>query len=151
MTISLYNYNGMSNVVHKQLGTPTYTGECQFVGPYQEYETEIKLKAANVDGNYAVVDGKYYFVDDRIIYRNGYYIIPLRLDVLMTYQTLIDAMEGYVVRGGVRAAYIQDDKDTVTCRCTLDKIPFTSTIDDTEAGGTYVLVTSQNFYATVGG
>lgn len=71
------------------------------------------------------------------------------MDVLFSYVSDILGIKAYTTRGNVPQPYVKDEADTIACYQTYEKISMGEGFIDDESHGSYVLVTSQDYYAKV--
>lgn len=156
ITIHLYKYKGLPNVVDKNSAlTSILETTGQFNGVYDEHDPSIRVESTlNLeDANYCAIIGDsmtlYYFIDSKTVFRQNVFDLKLRLDVLNTYKTDIKTMSGHIVRGTNQQPYVKDDADSVACYQTYEKFDIGDPFKDYEQAGSYILVASQDFYSNI--
>lgn len=87
MNITLYKYSGDPRVVNKSLESTSST--ISVIEPYEALDELrgsiiIAGSAANESANYCLLNGRYYYIEDRIKDTAGRLRLNLREDVLMT-------------------------------------------------------------------
>lgn len=148
MLITLYNTISRNNVVNKTL-TEKYSYEnCQLIGEWDEEQPTIQL-VGDIDFsdvNYALLNDKYYFVKSPIEYRNNVYILNLLYDYLENEKDDFLNWYCYIKRGSIGEKYIHDPVDVFSVKKEIEFVKAGDGFGETEADGSYVLVTAQKGY-----
>lgn len=117
MTLNLYNNGDAPNKLDKTLSSAhTVTVSNNGVNLELGVTSPIITAAGNLSGyNYAEITdfGRYYFIDDIAILRNGVTRLRLRVDPLMSFNTDIKAMQAVAMRAEGRAKqspYLYDNR-----------------------------------------
>lgn len=153
--IILYSYTGNPNVIDKSANrsavttmTGTFRDPLALMDPVFDIQGQDNFKENLV--NYAVIDGKYYFITDYEIMPNNITKLSLHLDVLATYMPMILGMSVMLERSNAAGnnLYMVDGSRPISTQRNFTKIEFDE-IDETEGQGAYVLVTSQSGYSPI--
>ena len=122
MTLNLYNCGDAPNVLHKNISVPqTVDVSANGVNTDFGVTRPIITIAGNISGyNYAGIPdfGRYYFIDDIKVVRNGITQMTLRVDVLMSYSSAISALPCVAIRSQQKTAqtpYLYDSKRPLAC------------------------------------
>lgn len=140
MDIEFYNYTGEFNRLNKTLTDGT-TVSCDFNIDYNKINPTLKLKYDNdFNFNYCYISdfGKYYFIDNVTILRNGFIVCNLTEDVLMTYKELILSASGTITKS-FNSPYLQGANIPVTSKPSIVKYDFD---DSFNHSGEYVIIAS---------
>lgn len=167
MEVALYRYMGIPQVINKNLGEPyREITNAAFNQPYSLMNPVLNL--THVDGtiggdmtqlfynsghNYVRVQHdilmapKYYFIMDYEYRNHNHVVLTLHLDVLMTYRDEINDMNVLLDRSSqTRDPDAIDSMLPISSNEIIERLDLPASINDTEAQGAYVLVTSQNQY-----
>lgn len=139
MDIILYKTNEPSNKLNKTLMYPLLINGA-FNDSYDVINAELKISDNENDiteYNYTCIGEKYYFVNNWIKYRTGFYIGSLTLDVLMTYKTEILQQSGYNTYGANPNAYYSNYLSGYDVRKQVHRIEFE---DNFNHNGTIVML-----------
>lgn len=144
MDIVFYNYAGEKNRLNKDLtNSDSITiSNCNFNTEYNIVNPKLKISGA-VDMtayNYCFADGKYYFIDSIEIHRQGFYIIKLSIDVLMSYKEIILAQYGTVTQSRT-ALYLNTTEIPVSSHTLTKTYNFENNFNE---NGVYVALTNGN-------
>lgn len=137
MIITFYKYMGESNRLNKTL-TDGVEIEIDFNMNFNIINPIIKLVYDDFDFNYCYVNGKYYFVTNYNITRNGYVVVNMSLDVLMTYKDIILNSTGTVTQS-FNNPYLNGNNISTTSKTSLTKYQYNDVFNH---DGQYVLITS---------
>lgn len=142
MDIVFYSYLGEKNRINKDLTnleTITITN-CNFNSEYNIINPTIKISSDSdmTKYNYCLIDSKYYFIKNFELNRNGFYIIKLNLDVLMTYKDIILAQYGTVTQSKT-ALYLYNTSIPVDGNTQKVSYNFENPFN---ANGNYVMISS---------
>lgn len=128
MNISLYTNSSDKRMLHKSVSLIT-TISAELVNPSNLVKPQFIVTNANAtSANYVYCSkfSRYYYIDDITFTAGGRKILHCSVDVLMSFQSQISALNVHVVRNSVKPTYIKDiylpmlqDKDVET-------IPFLS-------------------------
>lgn len=151
MQVKLMNNHSLSNVLNKTV-TTTATYDAQMVTAIDDKQIVVRvaLPTDNVKWtsiNYMQVDGAYYYIDSVKHLVNGAAEINGSIDLLMTYRNAINQLSVLAERSTSHGSpRIADPLRAFEAGAVTSVVPFTSSIADGEAEGTYVLSTSQKGY-----
>lgn len=127
MKITLYKYNDEAEKIHKTLdeSSALQLPETSFNREYPIISPIIRLTSDNdlSEYNYAVVDGKKYFVDNVMKYRKNFFELHMTLDVITTYSELILNQTGTVTQSKT-ALYLQGTHIPVYSETKIKKYEF---------------------------
>lgn len=141
MEITLYVYNGEAERIHKTLDTSTALKlpDTSFNMEYPIISPVIRLMSADdlSKYNYAMMDGKYYFIDHVTKYRKNFFELHMTLDVLMTYEELILKQSGTVTQSKT-ALYLQGTHIPVFSETKVKEYDFPN--EPFNSTGCYVLI-----------
>lgn len=142
MDITFYNYTGEKNRLNKDLSTSenVVISNCAFNTEYNIINPRVKIAGA-VDMtayNYCFANNLYYFVDSIEIHRNGFYILKMSLDVLMTYKDLILQQYG-TIRQSKTALYLNGNNIPVSGHTKIKTYEFENNFNE---NGVYVLLSN---------
>lgn len=141
MQIILYKYTGESERLNKTLddSSALVLPEIAFNMEFPTTSPTIKLTSDKdlTAYNYALVDGKYYFVNKVVKYRTNFYFLEMSLDVLMTYRTLILTQTGTVSKSK-SALYMQGASIPVYAQTKVKEYDFPNQVFD--SNGCYILI-----------
>lgn len=84
MNCVFYVNNSLENKINKNI-TLVATKAILFLESVDIFNMHIKIKE-NVNANYCLINGKYYFISDKRILRNDLFEYTLKEDVLMTFK-----------------------------------------------------------------
>lgn len=84
MNCVFYVNNSLENKINKNI-TLVATKTIVFLESVDVFNMHIKTRE-NVNANYCMVNGKYYFISDKRILRNDLFEYTLKEDVLMTFK-----------------------------------------------------------------
>lgn len=155
-TIVLMRYTGLPQVINKSPTTvKTLTGN--FRQPFSLMNPIIDVSGGDVQShlmsngvNYAMIDGKYYYIQDVTARHNQHLEIKLHLDVLMTYKDEINKLDVMLERSSTAPNdNIRDDMYPLDSNKSYTVIDLPNGFSDQEADGTYILVTNQTGYEAV--
>lgn len=150
LTLALYKYNGKNNVVSKTLdNSAAHTENGVIFDDFDLITPSIKVRTktefANVLAyNYALLDGKYYFVENAVILATDVYRLDLRLDVLNTYQSEIKATTATVINKENANRYISNRESATDVRPQFAKINFSVDAPFMEYGDIILTTTKGN-------
>lgn len=130
LTLKLYKYSGKNNVVSKALDEQTAHTENGVI--FEDFDLitpsiKVRTKTEFADilaYNYALLDGKYYFVENAVILSTDVYRLNLRLDVLTTYQTEIKAATATAINKTNSNPYISNRQNIYDLRPIVTKLDF---------------------------
>lgn len=90
MEIKLYKYTGAPNIINKTLPT-AQSKEGSFNDTFNIDNPTFKFTDFSLDYSYCYVESlmRYYWIDDITIDPNGFYIVQMSIDVLMTFKDKI--------------------------------------------------------------
>ena len=142
MKVIFYKNKSPFNKVFKNLEKlAEYDGN--IVDEFDEKNPTLRFNASYIKGNYAQIDGKYYYILDVTSPANGIYIARFSLDVLYTYRDYIMATTAVIERSTSGDDMINDNQYKILG---VEKSRKYMTTDegfgDTENEGTYILATS---------
>lgn len=130
LTLELYQYNGKFNVVSKVLDNSTaQTVNGVIFGDFDLIKPSVKIRTNQTlqdlrPFNYALLDGKFYFVENIVILATDVYKLDLRLDVLTTYQTQIKAATATVINRENANGYISNRETIFNVLPSIQKLTF---------------------------
>lgn len=84
MNCVFYVNNSLKNKINKNI-TLVATKTILFLESVDIFNMHIKIRE-NVNANYCLINGKYYFISDKRILRNDLFEYTLKEDVLMTFK-----------------------------------------------------------------
>lgn len=84
MNCIFYVNNSLENKINKNI-TLVATKAILFLESVDIFNMRIKIKE-NINANYCLINGKYYFISDKRILRNDLFEYTLKEDVLMTFK-----------------------------------------------------------------
>ena len=154
MDVTLYkNFSVENKLVKNITQVAKYTG-VQVVEATDDFDVQIRmtaptdtLKWSNV--NYFEFDGAYYFLESVEKTANSISTINGRMDLLMTYQSAIQALsvlpERSTSHGSMR---LEDQNRRITVDSVRTVVAFPNTISGSEGMGTYIVTTAQSGYTT---
>lgn len=138
MDITLYTTKSANNKLKKVLETPielkgTLRDGTSILSPV------IMIQQSPMNSNYAYIPQfkRYYYIEDTNAYRNYMFIMQLRCDVLMTYETEIQNMTALITRVSEPSEHYPTGGFTLDARKTTTKIDFESPFTEDN----YILVT----------
>ena len=110
MTLVLYKTQDEKNKLNKNLSqiaslTGTLRSECSIINPILDIQADL------IEGNYIYINEfkRYYFIDEIISLRNGYWEVHCSVDVLMSYKNNILQLKGILSRSSNKYnSYLQD-------------------------------------------
>lgn len=152
MQVALMNNRSLPNVLNKTVST-TATYDAQMVTAIDDKQIVVRVKlpysAVNWKAiNYMEVDGAYYYIDSVKHIANGISEINGSIDLLMTYRDAIKQLNVLAERSTSHGSpNIADPLRAFEAGADVKVSAFTSSIDDKENMGVYVLSTSQKGYA----
>lgn len=177
MEIKFYRYNGLPQVINKDLGDPYIQTDKggSFNQPYSLMNPSITF-TGNITGNasgdikhvffnegvnYVVisslahdeitVENKYYYIMDYEYLHHNHIVVTLHLDVLMTYRSEIGDLSVMLDRSSQSEdPDLVDNMLPLTSNELIERIDLPSSISESENQGAYILVTAQNGYRKVG-
>lgn len=142
MDITFYNYKGEKNRLNKDLSTSenVVISNCAFNTEYNVVNPRVKIAGAldMTEYNYCFANNRYYFVDSVEIHRNGFYILKLSLDVLMTYKDVILNQYG-TVRQSKTALYLNGTNIPVSAHTEIKTYEFENNFNE---NGVYVMLSN---------
>lgn len=143
ITCNLYIVTDAYNVLNKTLNNPLVLNGV-LNGEFDNNNPRLRIKSTTdiTIYNYAFINeiGKYYFIDNISIDRNGYYIVNMSCDVLMTYRNEIKSLYG-IVRNGVTAnPYMNGYIDSYDVRRTKTILEFENNFNE---DGAIILIASK--------
>lgn len=149
MQVALLNNRSLPNVLNKSVSTSA-TYDAQMVTAIDDKQIVVRVALPYSDVNwkainYMKVDGAYYYIDSVKHIANGVSEINGSVDLLMTYRDAIKQLYVLAERSTSHGSNkIADPLRAFEAGGKVLKSDFTSTINDTETAGAYVLSTSQN-------
>lgn len=149
MQVSLMITRSLPNVLNKTVST-TATYDAQMVTAIDDKQIVVRFhlpySAVNWKAvNYMMVDGAYYFIDSAKHVAKGITEVNGNIDLLMTYRDAIEQLSVLAERSTSHGSpNIVDPMRAFEAGGKVLKSDFTSTINDTESAGAFVLSTSQN-------
>lgn len=175
MEIKFYRYNGLPQVINKDLGDPyieTAKGG-SFNQPYSlmnpsitftgnltgNASGDLKLLFYNNGVNYieiteeneGSVKSKFYYLMDYEYLHHNHIVVNLHLDVLMTYRGEIGDLNVILDRSSQSEdPDLVDNMLPLTSNELIERVDLPSSISESENQGVYILVTAQNGYRKVG-
>lgn len=111
--------------------------------PFSERNPVVEIAGTVMGVNYARIDGLYYFITDVIHLNNGLSQVHFSLDLLMSYKDYINSLDTYIQNDSIGNPDIIDNRIQLSGR-KVTRSTFIDTMDMTESGGSYVVVTSQD-------
>lgn len=92
MKARFYYITDSHNTINKTLNAPVETRDLLFLSQFDSISPTISVKDLPNDINYLYIDElqKYYFIDNVQIKNNNLFILNLSLDVLKTYESIIE-------------------------------------------------------------
>ena len=113
ITINLYTISDDKDHISKTLGTPTSYTNCVIKEQISVQDPVIRIQSTdNLSGyNYAYIEryGRYYFINRIETTPDGFWVLYMHVDVLMSRASQIRALEGTITRGETRYnAYLND-------------------------------------------
>lgn len=151
MQVALMNNRSLPNVLNKSVST-TATYDAQMVTAIDDKQIVVRVAlpygAVNWKAiNYMEVDGAYYYIDSVKHIANGMSEINGSIDLLMTYRDAIKQLSVLAERSTSHGSpNIADPMRAAEAGADVKVTNFSSSINDTEAAGVYVLSTSQDGY-----
>lgn len=143
ITCNLYEITDGYNVLNKTLGDPLVLNGV-LNGAFNVNNPSIRIKHQSdiSNYNYAYISevGTYYFIDDVSIDRNGYYVVHMSCDVLMTYKDEIKLLYGIVKSGVDSNPYMNGYIDSFDVRRTKTVIEFENNFNE---DGEIILIASK--------
>ena len=154
MDVTLYKNFSVENKLNKNLTQVAKYAGIQVVEPTDDYDIQIRmtvptdtLKWSNV--NYFEFDGAYYFLESVDKQANSISVVNGRMDLLMTYQSAIQALsvlpERSTSHGSMR---LEDQNRRITVDSVRTVVAFPNTISGSEGMGAYIVTTAQSGYTT---
>lgn len=140
MTITFYNYSGEVNRLNKILNDGVDI-QSNFNIDYDKLHPTVKLSYSNdFDYNYCYISdfGKYYFVSNTSINRNGFIICNLTEDCITTYKDAILKSYGTVTRS-FNSSYMQGSNIPITSKTSLKEYTFNDVFNH---DGVYVIISN---------
>ena len=152
MDVTLYKNFSVENKLNKNLTSVANYAGVQVVEATDDFDVSIRmtvptdtLKWSNV--NYFAWDGAYYFLESVEKQANNISVVHGRMDLLMTYKAAIAQLTVSAARSTSNGSgRLADDRRDITVDSTRTVISFPNPISESEAMGTYLLVTSQKGY-----
>lgn len=143
MTIFLYKTQDENNKLNKNLTqiatlNGTLRSECSIINPV------LDIQADFIQGNYIYINEfkRYYFIDEIISLKNGYWEVHCSVDVLMSYKNNILQLKGVVSRSSNKFnSYLLDPSRLTQQNMSTYFIEFPKEFDHY----TYLLVTSGSY------
>lgn len=143
MTLVLYKTQDENNKLNKNLTqiatlTGTLRSECSIINPV------LDIQADFIQGNYIYINEfkRYYFIDEIISLKNGYWEVHCSVDVLMSYKNNILQLKGVVSRSTNKFnSYLLDPSRLTQQNMSTYFIEFPKEFDHY----TYLLVTSGSY------
>ena len=143
MTIFLYKTQDENNKLNKNLTqiatlTGTLRSECSIINPVLDIQSDF------IQGNYIYINEfkRYYFIDEIISLKNGYWEVHCSVDVLMSYKNNILQLKGVVSRSSNKFnSYLLDPSRLTQQNMSTYFIEFPKEFDHY----TYLLVTSGSY------
>ena len=143
MTIFLYKTQDENNKLNKNLTqiatlNGTLRSECSIINPV------LDIQADFIQGNYIYINDfkRYYFIDEIISLKNGYWEVHCSVDVLMSYKNNILQLKGVVSRSSNKFnSYLLDPSRLTQQNMSTYFIEFPKEFDHY----TYLLVTSGSY------
>lgn len=152
MNITLYKVNEMYNVVGKTLANGVTVELSQLNCNLDEEFPVFVFKALDVSNyNYAVFNGFHYFLAPPRGDINGLVYVTGQLDYLEQFKDDIKNLTCYVTRSNFEESYVPNEVDTLSVESEVFFDNSADKFDDSEEGGTYVLVTAQDGYDIANG
>lgn len=152
MDVTLYKNFSVENKISKNLTQVAKYAAVQMVEPVNDAEISLRVtipsdtvKWDNV--NYFEWDDAYYFVESVNFVANGLSEINGRMDLLMTYRTAINGLQVRLNRSSSHgSSRLEDDLRHYSISSSKAVVAFPRPFAETQAGGSYVFVTSQKGY-----
>lgn len=141
MRINFFNVTDNTDKLDKSTGA-AMPSDCELYGNFSIKNPVLKVR--EVKGNYVQIansmfDYNYYFVYDKV-YKDGYYLLYLMIDVLMSYNADIKNATVHVTRNeNSYTPEIPDSMNTVSVRKTNIIYPFGTGIPYSR-GKNYILI-----------
>lgn len=153
MRVALMNNRSLPNVLNKTVST-TATYDAQMVTAIDDKQIVVRFHlpytAVNWKAvNYMEVDGAYYYIDSVKHVAKGISEVNGSIDLLMTYRDAIKQLSVLAERSTSHGSpNIADPLRASEAGADVKVTEFTSSINDKESMGVYVLSTSQKGYAS---
>ena len=152
MEIKLYKTKGTYNTINIELSDELVLDVPQLNHSFNEESPSFLIRGRGddfKDYNYCIFNGFRYFIIDRIDNNSGLVTLVCIMDYLNQYKDNILNFECYVTRSNFVENYVPNEVDVLSSEDDIEFITSNDKFDDTEKGGIYVLVTSQNGYKGV--
>lgn len=126
MLINFYTVTDNKDKLDKNIGAGT-ASECELYGNFSVKSPVLKVR--NIKGNYVQIcnsmfDYNYYYIYDKV-YKDGYWLVYLYIDVFMSYNSVIKNADVHVIRNeNSYTPEIPDGLNTVSVRKTNVIYPF---------------------------
>lgn len=114
MTVSIYNTDTDADHIYKDISNVVGTWSGAVRGEVDVHEPDILINGTVTSGNYAYVDtfGRYYWIREKTVVREGLTLVRLTSDPLMSFADSIMQLSAYVTRASVD--YNMDMVDRMT-------------------------------------
>ena len=152
MQLKLYKTKGTYNTLGIELSDELILDIPQLNHQFDEESPSFLIRGRGEDYkdyNYCIFNGYRYFITDRIDNNSGLVALPCIMDYLNQFKNDILNFDCYVTRSNFVENYIPNEVDVLSSEDDIEFITSNDKFDDTEEGGIYVLVTSQNGYEGV--
>ena len=115
ITINLYTVSDDHDHVYKTLGTPTTYSNCVIKEQTSVQDPVIRIQSTdNLSGlNYAYIEryGRYYYIDRIETTPDGFWVLHLHSDVLMSRAAALQNLEGTITRSEtIYNGYLNDSE-----------------------------------------
>lgn len=145
MEIKLYLNKSPYNKISKDLKLLQTVQDVSLVGEFADHQPTIQMIVSNADFNYFFIQGRYYFLVEKKILRNGIVEIVGRIDPLMTYKNYVLNLTGIQVEGSGGSQLVPDGKALIKIKPEIEMIK-SDGFSEKEQDGIYILLTSQMGY-----
>ena len=143
ITINLYTVSDDRDHVYKTLGTPTTYSNCVIKERTSVQDPVIRIQnnTDNLSGlNYAYIEryGRYYYIDQIETTPDGFWVLHLHSDVLMSRAAALQNLEGTITRSETMFnGYLNDPQYKALAYRNIVTKKFPNAIDD----DTFILMT----------